>query len=210
MEWNVQPPAPAPDLDASIDPSPLATDNSPEASTPSESTWSDDGAIPNDPNDAAVDADSAVDSGHDASADAGDDAAPDAGDAAVDSGNGDCAPARCDCDNDGFNDLTRAGCAGAGGPQDCDDHDPRAQPNQTFIEDPPTSPLNGDWNCKNGVEKLYPSNVSCGLLGLTGCAGVQGFKDDPACGAEGSYMFCVVNGLFCAEGSKSTRRQACK
>jgi hypothetical protein len=145
--------------------------------------------------------------------DAGSDAvtANDAGDGGSDADAGDCFPARCDCDGDGFNDLTRAGCEDAGGPHDCDDRDNRAKPNQTFLEDTAVAPRFGDWNCKDGVEKMYPSNVACGLLSLTGCAGVQGFKQNPACGAEGAFIFCEVQaGLLCAEGSPSTRVQSCK
>jgi len=122
-----------------------------------------------------------------------------------------CQPTDCDCDDDGYNDLTKAGCADAGGPNDCDDTDTRTHPNQDFVSEPGEAPRNGDWNCVNGVEKLYPTGVSCGLLALGACAGVQGFSGDPACGVEGAYTGCKVQaGLFCVAAPTSPRKQACR
>lgn len=121
-----------------------------------------------------------------------------------------CAANDCDCDNDGFNDLTKLGCADAGGENDCDDTDQRVRPNQQFLEIP-NAPRGGDWNCKNGVEKAFYTNVGCGLLALGACNGVNGFKVDPACGAEAQYVTCKTSlGLLCGEGTVVTKKQACK
>ncbi|HVH46016.1 MAG TPA: hypothetical protein VM925_26890 [Labilithrix sp.] len=120
-----------------------------------------------------------------------------------------CQPNDCDCDNDGYNDLQKTGCADAGGEEDCDDSDSRTRPNQSFLEIP-GEVLNGNWNCKNGVEKLFATNVSCGLLALGACDGIQGFSGDPACGSEGEYVFCKSTLVLCGIGSTTTRKQACK
>jgi hypothetical protein len=115
--------------------------------------------------------------------------------------------ADCDCDNDGFD---RPNCGSGTGEKDCDDLDPRVRPDQGFLEIPGEPPRNGDWNCKNGIEKLYPSNVSCGLLALGACNGVQGFKNDPACGKSDTYVFCKATLVLCGEGATQVRTQACK
>jgi len=115
----------------------------------------------------------------------------------------------CDLDEAGFGDQTR--CPDASGPWDCDDHDPRAHPGQSFLDDPASAPLAGDWNCANGVEKLYAANVNCGVLAVGACSGVQGFTGDPACGATGAFVRCEVEGVvLCAAGTPSARTQSCK
>ena len=116
----------------------------------------------------------------------------------------------CDCDKDTFNDLSKPGCADAGGLNDCDDSDTRIRPNQSYLEIPSEAPRNGDWNCMNNVEKYYSTKVSCGLLAVGACAGVHGFSGDPACGEEGEYVFCEATLVLCGVGSKTTRKQACK
>lgn len=122
-----------------------------------------------------------------------------------------CAQYDCDCDDDGWNDLTKPGCELAGGLNDCDDLDARTHPTQTYLEATGVAPRLGDWNCQNGVEKFYAPNVSCGLLSLGACAGVQGFQGDPKCGEEGAFVQCEVAALLlCVPGPASTRRQACK
>lgn len=141
--------------------------------------------------------------------DGGADADADANDADADAA---CQSVACRCDNDGdgFYALTRPGCEDAGGLDDCDDDDARVRPNQSFLE--LASPARGgDWNCSHVVEKAYPTNVSCGLLALGACAGVQGFTGDPACGEESSFITCEVKVLIgCGTASTTTRKQACK
>lgn len=138
---------------------------------------------------------------------------------------GPCPPSDCDCDNDGYFDYSRAECADAGGAlrdggdptSDCDDFDRRTHPNQGFLDIPAEAPRNGDWNCKNGVERLFPyTNVTCSGLALSGCKGTQGFSGTPGCGVEAEYVFCQPTellpgvGLSCGIGSKTTQTQACK
>jgi hypothetical protein len=121
-----------------------------------------------------------------------------------------CAANDCDCDNDTYNDLTKSGCAGAGGPSDCDDTRDGVHPNKDYSA-APNPPRGGDVNCVDGVEKFYPTKVSCGLLALGACAGVQGFSGDPACGESGPYVFCAVqNAVLCVTGSTTSRTQACR
>jgi hypothetical protein len=114
----------------------------------------------------------------------------------------------CDCDNDGFD---RPGCGNDAG-LDCDDNDSRYRPNQSFVIDKPESGKTGDWDCRNGVEKLFPTNVTCGLLTLSGCAGAEGFNGDPGCGEEATYVRCTpaILGLLCTIGSSETKKQACR
>lgn len=118
--------------------------------------------------------------------------------------------ALCDCDGDGYPDHTREGCAEAPGEQDCDDLDSRTHPNQGYVAYAASPPRNGDWNCQGTVEKLHPTNVSCGLLALGACAGVAGFQGDPPCGTEGTYVYCQAVALLCVAGSPTTRKQECK
>ena len=117
----------------------------------------------------------------------------------------------CDCDGDGFNDLAKPGCADAGGMNDCDDTDSRTHPGQGYLVDLAAPPRNGDWNCDGVVNKLYAPNLTCsGLLGAT-CSATSGFTGDPACGAAGTLVTCVVSGVSCAVGAQGTMtRQACK
>lgn len=122
-----------------------------------------------------------------------------------------CAAANCDCDKDGYNDLSKPGCALAPGEDDCDDSDKRTHPDQAYLTEPAEPPRNGDWNCKNGVEKLFDHDLKCGLIGIAGCSGVQGFADDPHCGAEGTYVFCAPQTVvLCGVGGTAIRKQACR
>jgi len=117
----------------------------------------------------------------------------------------------CDCDGDGF---PRKGCgdAGEGVPTDCNDDDTRYRPNQGFVTARPEPGRSGDWNCDGRVEKLYPTNVKCSLLALTGCNGSHGFEGDPGCGEEGKFIHCKapIGLLLCTVGKTETRRQACR
>lgn len=133
---------------------------------------------------------------------------------------GTCEAGDCDCDDDTYPDFSKVGCApDAGvdaGPTDCDDFDSRTHPNQGPLEDPAVPPRNGDWNCRNGVEKFYTPNLDCTKLAAgSACDTAFGFEDNPACGAKGTYVTCktVTDIVFskCAVGGKSLDKiQACK
>ena len=125
----------------------------------------------------------------------------------------------CDCDGDGFNDLSRAGCAGAGGKNDCDDSDTTTRPDQRFNTTAPYPPRNGDWNCTGGVERFYEPSVTCAGPGGASCDGRFGFEDDPTCGSTGTFVTCKTTGATppllpgqCIVASRSldTVTQACK
>ena len=124
----------------------------------------------------------------------------------------------CDCDNDGFN-VMRAGCQDAGGAIDCDDTDTRSRPDQGYLFDKPEAPQFGNWNCTNGVEKLYKTNTICTALSPGGaCDAMFGFEDDPACGASGNLVTCksvgsppLYIGGGCVVGAQNkATKQACK
>lgn len=132
-----------------------------------------------------------------------------------------CAANDCDCDDDTYKDLTKAGCApDAGvdaGVTDCDDFDSRTHPNQGPLEDMPAPPRNGDWNCVNGLEKFYKPNIDCTKLSAgSACDSAFGFENDPACGKSGVYVTCKTVAdlaLFqkCVVGGQSLDKvQACK
>lgn len=101
----------------------------------------------------------------------------------------------CDCDGDQFNDTTKAGCSDAGGANDCDDTDTRYKPSQGYLDIPGEPPRNGDWNCSGKVEKAYTAGIKCTSLAANACDGVEGFEDDPPCGASGGkYVQCKTTG----------------
>jgi hypothetical protein len=125
----------------------------------------------------------------------------------------------CDCDLDGFYALTKPGCADAGGPDDCDDFDSRTRPDRGYNETPEEPPRNGDWNCSNGVEKFFQSNINCAAAARgPACDALVGFVNDPKCGATGTFVTCKSAGtppLFldgaCVVGAQNlTTIQACK
>jgi hypothetical protein len=102
---------------------------------------------------------------------------------------------QCDCDNDGYLAVGDA-CAG----NDCNDRHAGIHPNQGFIEEPPESPNNGDWDCNGTVEKAYRTGVAC----ILGTLGQDGFLDDPDCGVISDYVVC-------GSGRPAEKRpQACK
>jgi hypothetical protein len=121
-----------------------------------------------------------------------------------------CTPSDCDCDEDGFNDLDKPGCESAGGDKDCDDTEPRARPNQDWIDTAPASAGNGDWNCNGKLEKRFKTGESCASGLSIGCAGREGFRENPACGEEGAYVVCKSLAGLCEVDEETTRRQACK
>lgn len=132
--------------------------------------------------------------------------AKDAGVVVVDASG--CTPTKCDCDNDGYNDFTKAGCAT--GTRDCDDLDSRARPGQLFLDVLPTAKTGGDWNCSNSVEKLYAENISCGaLLGL-GCNTAGGFTGTVGCGQTGTFVRCKAGLLSCNVDQQYQAKQACR
>lgn len=110
----------------------------------------------------------------------------------------------CDCDGD-----DAASEAGACGGNDCNDLDPFI-PHDGFVSSRPVG-HDGDWNCDGIVTKQLPVNVRCDLL--TDCT-AQGFRNDPACGATGEYIFCrkvLLTGLCIEDSAKmEARAQGCK
>jgi hypothetical protein len=122
----------------------------------------------------------------------------------------------CDCDGDNYNDLGKAGCAAAGGANDCDDRDTRSHPNQGFVFNTAEPPRNGDWDCNNSVEKLYPEGASCAGLTLgLGCANIFGFTEPSvACGVQGTWIRCRKKpgllALACEVGEQKLETQLCK
>lgn len=121
-----------------------------------------------------------------------------------------CPANACDCDKDGYFDLSKKGCEDAGGKTDCDDFDSRAHPGQGFLNDPAEPPMNGDWNCNGLIEKSFPrTNITCALL-LADCT--EGFVGTPPCGEEADYLYCnsPLGLLLCAPKAKSRETQSCK
>lgn len=158
-----------------------------------------DGDTTADPKDAS-DADSSAGDGQ---ADGKTDAA-DAADVKIDTLSDGCV-ATCDCDGDGHK-AKGAPCGG----DDCDDDDPRAHPGADFVCDKP-NPLTtkGDWDCNGVVDAQTPVNVVCTVT--VGACPPNGFTDNPGCGnTSGNRVTCLVSGLGCKEGTKTTVTQCCK
>jgi hypothetical protein len=108
----------------------------------------------------------------------------------------------CDEDHDGYK-AEGAACGG----NDCNDHDPRANPGQTqFITDVPDAAPWGDWNCDTKLEKLFATPVAC-TAGLA-CNTAEGFLNtDQGCGITADYVKCA--GL-CSLTDAGTRTQGCR
>ena len=112
----------------------------------------------------------------------------------------------CDCDNDGYEAQGDA-CGGT----DCDDLDPLRHPNQGYVAEPPGEGSDGNWDCKNPVEKQYVVKLNCAaLLGLGCNATAQGYLNDPPCGTVADYYRCKPALLSCLAEKVGTRRQGCK
>jgi hypothetical protein len=122
----------------------------------------------------------------------------------------------CDCDHDTF-DNDGGSC---GTPYDCDDSDSRVNVLSGYRYDDASAPWNGDWNCNNTLEKLYPENVTCTNLVMatlalqgTSCDKIQGFSVPIACGQYGSITVCkngVLNCVVDTSKSGGLVRQACR
>jgi len=111
----------------------------------------------------------------------------------------------CDCDNDGYEAANEA-CGGT----DCDDLDPLRHPNQGYVVEPPAPGEDGNWDCKDPIEKQYVTRLNCvTLLGL-GCPAAQGYRNDPPCGTVADYYQCKPGLLSCNPVKIGTRRQGCK
>ncbi len=153
-----------------------------------------------------VDADSITDAGMNFDAPGDDVDAATREDAAKIEEGGTCPGANpCDCDNDGY--QSQAGTCGG---DDCDDLDPLRHPNQTYVAEPPEPGADGNWDCKDPIEKQYVTNLKCAtLLGL-GCPSAQGYLGDPPCGTVADYYECRSALLACNAVKIGTRRQGCK
>ncbi|MDB4942132.1 MAG: hypothetical protein JWP97_1666 [Labilithrix sp.] len=111
----------------------------------------------------------------------------------------------CDCDKDGHK-SREAGCGG----DDCDDTDPRANPDQNFRKDLATKTTMGDWNCDGKTERVITSvNVTCSAA----CpSGREGLAADIPCGTFGEYITCqsALGGLGCQQSDSGVRQQECR
>ncbi len=111
----------------------------------------------------------------------------------------------CDCDNDGYE--AQGECGGT----DCDDRDPLRYPNQGYVSEPLEPGSDGNWDCKDPVEKQYVVKLNCAtLLGLNCNSKAEGFRDDPPCGTVADYYRCKPGLLACGAEKIGTRRQGCK
>ena len=115
----------------------------------------------------------------------------------------------CDRDRDGVRSQTCEGGA------DCDDEDERAQPEAGFRSDEPTPKTKGDWNCDGKVTAEHSLVFNCSAFNsfAVSCSTLEGFKDNPGCGMEGTYAKCKnppVLGGACIEDLAEKRKQACK
>jgi hypothetical protein len=137
----------------------------------------------------------------------------------------DAAGCFCDCDKDGYRSAQQdAAACPEGGVHvtltDCDDLDPRANPDAGFVADLPTQDTKGDWNCDGkytlewalGVDDC--ASYSSGLLGSGGCASVVGFQaEEVSCGVESTtWLQCAsppITGA-CKTGAQEKRVQRCK
>jgi hypothetical protein len=118
----------------------------------------------------------------------------------------------CDCDGDGFDELTRAGCEVDGGSNDCDDDDPRVKPTQSFLPEPADPPRFGDWNCDGKTDRLWPEDVDCSKLGLADCATAFGFAGTVACGQTAAWQKCVWSWskFACVAATLTLEIQSCR
>lgn len=111
---------------------------------------------------------------------------------------------RCDCDQDGWIDENKKDCdagpdSGLRGSDtlgwDCDDHDFDVKPKAEF-KAVPRPDGNWDWDCNGKTEKSYPDGYKCVGGGALGCPTAVGFKENKACGEQGTTYRCVANTLL--------------
>lgn len=126
----------------------------------------------------------------------------------------DAAGCLCDCDDDKYRskDQDANACEAGIKAGDCDDLDPRANPDSGWVKAQPTKDTLGDWNCDTTVNREVAAvNVDCSKKALgIGCAGTEGFIGDPGCGEKGSYVICKNGTLSCENGTLEERTQGCK
>lgn len=128
----------------------------------------------------------------------------------------------CDCDKDGYRtkEQDAAGCDASTTAFDCDDLDPRANPDAGFVADLPTQDTKGDWNCDGTFTLEWPMGVkdcasyNSGVLGSGGCGSIAGFQEtEVGCGVEStSWLQCATPVIVgaCKTGSQEKRVQRCK
>ncbi len=94
---------------------------------------------------------------------------------------------------------------GTCGGNDCNDHDPRVNPDAGMTFDQPDAFPSGDWNCDGTVDFAYPI-LSC-TLNLVNCNAGAGFTTFVGCGSSGSWDDC--SGL-CNKTDAGARTQGCR
>jgi hypothetical protein len=128
----------------------------------------------------------------------------------------------CDCDKDGYRspDQDASGCDASATLFDCDDLDPRANPDAGFVADLPTLDTKGDWNCDGKYTLEWQLSVkdcadyNSGLLGSGGCGSIAGFQAaEVSCGVESStWIQCKNPGIAgaCKIAAQEKVVQRCK
>lgn len=111
----------------------------------------------------------------------------------------------CDTDGDGDGVPSEA-CGGA----DCDDTDPRVNPNADFVDEPPPAGKNGDWNCDGVVTKQFDENLDCSTFTPDECPTHVGFVTKAACGELFNSVACYVSQGACIAKVEGLRKQGCK
>ncbi|MEM9190053.1 MAG: hypothetical protein AAGF12_12795 [Myxococcota bacterium] len=125
--------------------------------------------------------------------------------------NGFCVYNLVDSDDDGYASKIIGSCG-----LDCNDEEPRANPDQTeFFTVRHTGdlvqPSTFDWDCNGVQEGQFPTLPICDD-DERNCpaATVEGFRSDPGCGMSGTWARCEVNGNRCNVVSLETRVQGCR
>lgn len=128
----------------------------------------------------------------------------------------------CDCDKDGYRTQGQdaSGCEASVTLFDCDDLDPRANPDAGYVADLPTLDTKGDWNCDGKYTLEWPSGIkdcasyNSGVLGSGGCGSVAGFQaSEVNCGIESTTWLQCENPVLagaCKTASQEKVVQRCK